>query len=405
MRARFALCAFVALGTPAHAFSLSDAVRWAQTHSPELAAAAQARAEALGAAQQRATYRYNPEVSFKEQRRRLASGGASRDWYFTISQRIELGGKLSLRRSWARLEQEAAAWRWQAARWRVAVAAARAYLELGYAIEALRVQEDRLRLWRRWLRALRQREHLGDLGGLALSLVRAEYAAALDAWIQASRAKEQALARYRFVTGGAPLPDRLPRWQPSGSIRDFEALWQRALQTRPDLVAQQLQLRQAEIEAQLAKAARIPDPSFSLMVGREVGDRLFLVGVQLPLPLWNANAGARRAAAHRLERLQAQWQAAKQQLRLDLQAAVSLLQQLDEAMQEAQAQAVGAAEEAFEKLQRAYELGEIGMERFALQARRIFDARLSRLALQRDAWLAKLRVAEVSGRPLWEEER
>jgi hypothetical protein len=52
---------------------------------------------ARGNLTEQSSYAYNPELSLEPQRRRLNGGGTSNDYYITLSQGIELGGKQGLR--------------------------------------------------------------------------------------------------------------------------------------------------------------------------------------------------------------------------------------------------------------------------------------------------------------------
>lgn len=70
------------------------------------------------------------------------------------------------------------------------------------------------------------------------------------------------------------------------------------LTPRPDLLAAEADTSKAEAEVRLQRAMRIPDPTVSLQYEHEPPDQLNTVGLGLsfPLPLWNQNKGAIKAA-------------------------------------------------------------------------------------------------------------
>ena len=67
---------------------------------------------------------------------------------------------------------------------------------------------------------------------------------------------------------------------------------------RPDLLAAEAALRQAESDLRLPKAIRIPDPTISFQYEHNPPDtpNTVGIGVSFPLPLWNRNGGAIHAA-------------------------------------------------------------------------------------------------------------
>jgi outer membrane protein, heavy metal efflux system len=83
--------------------------------------------------------------------------------------------------------------------------------------------------------------------------------------------------------------------------------------TRPDVLAAQEDLRKAQSDLALQKAARVPDPTFSLFYERNPpgppGPDTIGLGVSIPLPLWNHNRGNIRAAEAMRE--QSEWSLGK----------------------------------------------------------------------------------------------
>lgn len=98
--------------------------------------------------------------------------------------------------------------------------------------------------------------------------------------------------------------------QPAGDWTPGDALEELAKETvelpannfapnRPDLIAADASMKQAEAELKLQKALRIPDPTVELSYEHQPPGELthtLGIGLSFPLPLWNRNKGAIRAA-------------------------------------------------------------------------------------------------------------
>jgi cobalt-zinc-cadmium efflux system outer membrane protein len=97
------------------------------------------------------------------------------------------------------------------------------------------------------------------------------------------------------------------RWSPADDLKSLAtvAVDTRAAEStvisRADLVAAEEAYRKSDADVKLQKALRVPDPTFQLQVehnppGPAPAPDTFGFGVSFPLPLWNRNGGAIKAA-------------------------------------------------------------------------------------------------------------
>jgi len=389
----------------AAADTLQQAMEHATLAHPLLQMAEQQQAVARGNLSEQDAYAYNPELSIEPQRRRLNGGGSSNDYYITLSQGVELGGKRALREQSARAALAVAGHAQAGVRQQLIIEAARAYVALYFADQAYELRRRQSEMLGRVSRAVVRQMELGESSLLDANLARSAAASALNATSVARQQLNNARQRYRLALGqtgegadaerpGLTLPQLSLQWHPPADA------YQVALASRPDLAGLRAGADRAQAEAQLAGAARIPDITLSAMSGREAGDRLVKLGVTIPLPLLNMHRGAYRAALARQEQAGSGLNWAKQQLRYAVQSALDNHANAMRALSDiSAAQMCAHADDTIALAQRAYDAGELDMEELVVHIRQGLDARMTALEITKQAWLARIRVAEVLGHP------
>lgn len=392
------LGAFVCAPSAA-ATTLQQAMQMAADSHPQSNIAGLRVEAASGLASEQAAYAYNPELSLEPQRRRLAGGGRSNDYSITLSQGIETGGKHAYRQAAAASGLDAARAFRQATQQGLMTAAASAYVNLVYARKAEALGHRVSDLYRQVTEWLERRQRAGETSRLDVHLMQSAYASSLHASVMAEQdlllSRQQYLAR---VGQPAPKDMALPRmpqaWLPASDPDEL------AWTSRPDLQALRLQADQAASLARLAGANRVPDLAVSVMSGREAGDHLLKLGVTLPFPVLNSHRGAYRAALAEQELSQRELDWAKHRLHAEVERALQ-----SHAMTTRAALTVEAAsimhdsDEAIRLARKAYELGELEPEEMVLRIRQAVDAQLASMQISQQAWLARIRLAEVMGRP------
>jgi outer membrane protein, heavy metal efflux system len=129
--------------------------------------------------------------------------------------------------------------------------------------------------------------------------------------------------------------------------------------------------------AELERTKARPDITLSLGTQRdsELGRSQAVIGVSVPLPLFDRNQGAIREANRRADRAADEQQQTRQRLLVELQDASSRLTVADAALRTLQAVVLPAAHQAHEAASRGFEAGKFGVldvldaQRSLLQAR------------------------------------
>ncbi len=410
MRTRFFLTGMLLCIHPIYAYadSLQEAMDLAAAKHPMLQMADQSIAAARGNLTEQGAYAYNPELSLEPQRRRLNGGGTANDYYITLSQGIEIGGKRGLREQSAQAALDAVSKGRENTRQQLMVEAARAYVTLSLAEQAFDLRSQQSEMLKKVSHAVALQLKLGQSSQLDANLAQSAYSSALNATTVARQFLTQSRQAYLIALGrsgqmqtqgqgkssGLKLPELLTSWQPPTDA------YKVALESRPDLSALRSKLAQSTAQADLASVSRIPDISLSAMTGREAGENLIKFGITIPFPVLNSHQGAYRAALAQKERVNTGLEWSTQQLRYAVESAIAnhanAMRALSGIISSNMQQ---NAEDTIKLAQKAYDAGELDLEELVVHIRQGLDARMTALEIIKQAWLARIRLARVLGHP------
>lgn len=339
--------------------SLSDAIARALNANPEMRVS-QAELDASHAARTQANALPNPELSVLMEDLRAGR----RTTTLQLSERLELGGKRQARNQLAS-SVVAIAEAEQAAKHQALRAAV---TEVFY--QTLAAQE-RIKLTQSAL-SLAQRVHHAAIRRLAAGKV---------APIEGSKALvAQASAQLEFSQAQSEL--RVARDQLAGLLglpkADFASLdgtlqslpvslsWEHLearLQDAPELrrAGYELQRRQADIALQ--RSLRVPDITISAGVKRDemLGENMAVLGVSLPIPLFQQNQGGLLEALRRADKAQAEQQTAYLRHRGQLRQTFERFNNTREEAESLRLQVLPAASNAYELASKGYELGKFNI--------------------------------------------
>jgi len=273
----------------------------AQRTSPELAVARQALAAARGRERQAGAFP-NPILAYGREQTSRAGQTASQN-ILTLEQRLEIGGQRGARRQAACLLGAAAEARAQAVAAQVDYDVARSYAATVAADRRAALAGDAAQAFAKAGRVSGERLAGGDISGYEDRRLGVEIARYTTLRLAAVVARDSAVGALLSLIGladsaaliGAPqLVDTLT---PAPLTLAEDSLVTRALASRPELRAARLEAEAGQAEVGLARAERIPTPALSGGFKNErvtTGESLngFVLGLSLPLPLWDRRGGA-----------------------------------------------------------------------------------------------------------------
>jgi len=379
----------------AQTLTLDAALQTAFANNPDLAAA-QWDIEIAAGGRQQAGLIPNPVASWDAEDTRRDT----RTTTLKLSQTLELGGKRGARIDVATRAQDAAALALEQRRNTL-----RAEVIDGY-YGALRAQE-RLDLAQRSL-ALAER---------GLVVANGRVTAGKSSPVEATRAQVQ-LSEIRLELNRAHmgLTDAYRRLAAStgSAATDFQAVATPSYSTPPlpsathllarleqtaELRLAELQIVQNEASVGLEKAQRIPDLDVSIgsQYDASVRERVNLVGVSMPIPLFNRNQGNVLAATRRADQARDQRNAAELRLRTETRQALDLWQTANSEVRAFNQQILPAAQSAVDSATRGFEMGKFSFLDVLDAQRTLIAARTQYLAATAQATDAWLRIERIYG--------
>ena len=308
-----AISAAVLLASPVWAQSLTmrEALSRALAANPRLTAAERDVGIAVGRSIQ-ANAIPNPELSVEAENvlgSRNYRGFQSAEITAQLSQLIELGGKRAARNAAGLAELDSAGWQREAARLEVLSEAANAFIQVLFEQNRIRILERQVETLNGLQPLLQRRVEAGASSQpeilraqLAADLVRVESQKARTALATARRELAilmgQSSATFSAVQGNFSVVREPP---PFKTVID-------AIDRNPQLMRWTAVRALRDAELLIARLKAVPD--VRLGVGwrhfRETGDNAAVLGLSMPLPVWDQNRGDILAARESLEKVQAE---------------------------------------------------------------------------------------------------
>ncbi len=360
--------------------NLAEALDLAAEHSPVLAAARH-QVEAAESRVLQAGRWANPELEFEIENfggNDELHGFESAESTLVISQPLRIGGKIKHGRAVAESDSALAGRRQESVELDVRARTTSAFYSVLTAQERVGLGRELLSLAQSFADTVDARVEAGKVSPVEATRARMEVAAVRIQLIRATRVLEVARVRlsamwgattadFRRASGELPRPAERPVWS------ELEAL----VRQTPEMLALDEQQQRSERVVALEKSFRIPDLTVAAGPRRfsETGDTAWVAGFSLPLPIFDGNKGARRAAEFELESTRRQNQAARVEIETGL---VSVVQRLDAAVEIAEsleAEVVPAATSAFDAVEIGYSEGKFGFLDVIDAQRTLFDAR------------------------------
>lgn len=325
-----------------------------------------------------------------------------------LSQPIELGGKRAARVTAAERARDQAASALAARRADIRAATVTAFFEVLTAQERLRLAQDSVGLAQAGTRAAENRVAAGKVSPLEETRARVAEAGIRVELLQAEgtlRSARQQLAalwgnpapRFTRVDGAV---DQLP-----GMASDGDLLGR--LAEAPVVRQARLEVERRRALSDLEQARRIPDVTVSLGAKRvpssegETGGgrrNQVVVGLSIPLPIFDSNRGNVAEALSREEKARDELAAAELQLGADVAQATERLRSARATAQTLQRDALPGAETAYKAATKGFELGKFSFLEALDAQRTLFQVRAQYLLALADAHRAAGELDRLLGR-------
>ena len=285
--------------------TLEEAVRLAVVRNPSLAADKN-EIEALEGDSIAASQRLNPAVTVETENYPIrANPGpflSNQELTLRLDYEIERGGRRELRAAEANQAVEAQKWAHKDQVRRMELEVKRAFCSMVLAKSNLEASRSILEQAERTIELNRVRLAQGDISALELNRIEVEKLRFQDDVFQAELAlgnsKSALLALLNApdlsqdldVVGALPVTDQLSEagMPPRAAV---DELFRAALQKRPDIAFALQERGRADTETRLQRAMRSPNVTVGGGYKRDGVDNSFVLGVTLPLTIFNRNQG------------------------------------------------------------------------------------------------------------------
>ncbi|RZI40441.1 TolC family protein [Herbaspirillum sp. HC18] len=392
-----------AAGQPLHMIEatgplrLPAALRMAMDANPDLSAARN-ELHAVEAAVLQAGALPNPalELSVEDRRRE------TRETTFLINQPIELGGKRGARVQAAEHNKAAVAAELDAKRAEIRAAVIMAFFDVLTAQERLRLAEESAQIAARGTDAASRRVTAGKISPVEETRARvAESGVRLE--LGQARSELTSARKRLAALWGNPVPqferadgqiDALP---PLPNLHDLLARRAGA----PAMLRARSELDRRQSLAQLESSRRVPDVTVSLGVKRseELGRNQAIVGVSIPLPLFDSNRGNVLEALRRTDKARDELSATEIRLDGDIAQAYERLNLARQEAETLQNEILPGAQSAYDAAAKGFEYGKFSFLDVLDAQRTLLQAQSQYLRALSEAHRAGAEIDRILGEP------
>jgi len=377
--------------------TLEQAVKRALDNNYALSAA-RYTAESTDGVVQQARSRPNPVLGIEVED---TSQKASRTTTATLSLPIELGGKRDARINAASLTRDIARREAEQARADVRSQAVAAFFEVLIAQERAALSDKAVGIARDAQRIAAKRVDAGKAAPLDADRAHVELA---NAELEAEQAHSalQAARRELSTLWGEPMPAF------ASAEGEIEAPLSRpdlddlavALDKSPLLHAARLASDRSQAQLAVERSKRYPDLEVSAGVVRdnELGRNQMVVGVSIPLPLFDRNQGNVYEASMLVYKSRDDYLGLRAQLQAQLQRAASEFDLAKSAALRLETEILPSADTAFARAKRGFEAGKFDFTVVLDAQRTLFQATARRLSALSDAYQALAQIDRILGR-------
>lgn len=243
---------------------------------------------------------------------------------------------------------------------------------------------------------------LGEISGLQVVPARSQAIRAEEGQVRAIQDEEiawQRLSGLLQLGSGATRPRLIGTPVPE-SVPPIETLITRGMQSRPELEAADRQLDSARGTRVLAskedvQASLLVDANGEGLDGFEIGP-----GVQVTLPVFNRNEGARSRARALIEQAHRRRQAVEERIRVEIEEHHRRFERARRSLELWQGELIPALEKGLGETRAAFANGEISLIDVLEIQRQLLEARMSLVQARAEAHQSHVQLERAVGRPL-----
>lgn len=378
--------------------TLEQALALAEEQHPRLrAAVAQVVAAQAGIVTAR-TYP-NPQVGMLggAQTFRVRGNVSGPVYSVSLAQPLDFGPVRSSRIELAEQERERSSHALALARLEVFAGVRRAFYQALRQREEIDLMAETLRLVEELRRRIQVRVNVGETGKLELIRADAEVAVTQTAANRAQLEYVRTISQLRAAMGlmDDTALEIAGTLDPPVQLPSLAALRHEVLERHPALALAHSEVRRAEARLRYESALRLPQPTLLIQMDRPPDTPNYLMGVELPLPLWNRRQGPIAEARAALQQAREQVRQREIEILTALEGAYRRYQIASQQLRAFEEGLLREAEEAVRAAETAYQLGERGILE-VLDAQRVLrTVRLNLLNAQFDRQAARIDLDEL----------
>ncbi|MFA6174364.1 MAG: TolC family protein [Kiritimatiellales bacterium] len=320
-----------------------------------------------------------------------------------LSQLVEMGGKRGKRQRAAQAEARLTGWEYEADRLEVLAQTKKAFVDVLLAQERLTLADSLLAVAEDVRKAAAHRVSAGKVAPLEETKAGVELAAARMARDRAKRELDTARKRLAASWGGT-MPMFTEAAGDLSVVADIPSMEQlyAQLDNTPEIARGHDVLASGRESLALAKAGRIPDIEVSAGISRfeDDGSTAGIVGLSIPLPLFDRNAGGIFAAKHQALRAEYEQRAISLGVKTDLAEAYNRLETARAEALTIKSELLPGAQQAFDTAQIGYRAGKYGYLEVLDTQRTLSEAKIGYLEVLADYHKAAADVERLTGTQL-----
>jgi cobalt-zinc-cadmium efflux system outer membrane protein len=312
-----------------------------------------------------------------------------------------LGGKRAARVDVAQRSRDLAHARLGEARARVRAGIISAYFSTVVAQERFKLASDSADLAARAADVVGKRVTAGKASPVDATRARVD-AANAELELVDARAELQSARQTLASTWGATAPhfdtadgdiDSVPVRAPASDLLQ-------QVETSPSLVSSRIEIDRRKAVVGVERSRTVPDLVLNAGVKRdnELGRTQAVIGVSMPLPLFDRNQGAVREASRQAEKAEDEYAATRVRLVSEVDQAATQLAAAQASLQTIRERVLPAAQQAYAASTTGFEAGKFGFLDVIDSQRSLLDARARYLNTLSSAWQAATAIDRLLGR-------